>query len=70
MSGNTKSANVVLDARKSAGDRLTTIARSLGGSAALGLLAAAITPELPVVVGLASLAGLIGGFLAKKLDTH
>ena len=69
MSENTKSANVVLDPSKSAGDKFATLARSLGGSVALGLLAAAVTPEL-VVVGLASLAGLIGGFLAKKLDTH
>lgn len=70
MSANTKSASAALDASKSANDRLTTIARSLGGSAALGLLAVAVTPELPAVVFLASFVGLVGGFLAKKLDAH
>jgi hypothetical protein len=47
---------------------LTTLARTLGGSAAAGLLAAVALPALPIVTVLASVAGLLGGFLVKKLD--
>ncbi len=54
----------------------STLARSLGGSAALGLLAASAFPVAapgtsvvaPAVILSASLAGLAGGFWAKKLD--
>jgi hypothetical protein len=51
---------------------LTTVARSLGGSAALGLLGAvaasivALPAAATVTVG--ALVGLIGGYLIKNLD--
>jgi hypothetical protein len=70
--------NVPLNANASSGNLSTfsTLARSLGGSAALGLLAASAFPAAaltasvvaPAVIVGASLAGLAGGFWAKKLD--
>jgi hypothetical protein len=51
---------------------LTAVARSLGGTAALGLLGAVAAPMIaaPVaaVVSVGALAGLIGGYFIKKLD--
>ena len=57
------------DATKPASSNLTTIARSLGGSTALGLLVAALAPAvLPVTA--AAVVGLVAGFLAKNLDNR
>jgi hypothetical protein len=48
---------------------LTNIATTLSGSAALALVAAALAPELPVVTGLAAVAGVIVSLLAaRKVD--
>ncbi len=52
----------------SAATRLTSIATSLGGFAAFGLLASVIAPAIPFVTFLAAVVGLVSGFLATRLD--
>ncbi len=62
------------DHRAQGDSALTDVARTLGGGAALGLLATVLAPaialpaELTATVGAA--VGLLGGFFIKKLDQN
>lgn len=44
----------------------TAVARSLGGSAALSLIAGVLAPQIGVIAG-AAVIGLVGGYLAKNV---
>lgn len=72
MSENLERNTTALKASTSASTKvaplLTTVARTLGGSVAVGLLAAVALPHLPIVTVVASVAGLVGGFLVKMVD--
>jgi hypothetical protein len=52
--------------RRSASQTLTTIATALGGSAALGLVAAAAIPDLPAIAIVAAVSGFIVSKLASR----
>jgi hypothetical protein len=47
---------------------LTLITTSVGGFVAFGLVASVIAPSVPGIAFLAAVVGLIGGFLATRLD--
>jgi len=54
---------------ESVSDRFAKVATTLGGSAALGLLAAVAVPEFPVVTFIAAASGIIVSRLAaRKID--
>lgn len=63
-----KSVDPVIEP-ESVSHRFATIAATLGGTAALGLLAAAAVPELPVVTLVAVASGfLVSRLAARKID--
>jgi hypothetical protein len=49
---------------------LTRLATVLSGSAAVGLIAAAAAPELPIISAAAAAAGLIAGWIVDAKSKH